>query len=250
MINIILSGANGNMGKVIEDCIKKKENMQIVAGVGKHQFENRIFPIYNDFMKINEYAHTIIDFSHPSHLSQLLSYATKNSIPVVIATTGYSLDQIANIKKASNIIPIFFTFNMSIGVNLLVNLAKKATKILGSEFDIEIIEKHHNQKVDSPSGTAIMLADAINETSGMNYTYVYDRHSKRQKRDKKEIGIHSIRGGTIVGEHEVLFTGVDEVLTFSHKAYSKEIFGAGALNATIFLQNKKPGLYSMEDILN
>ena len=171
-------------------------------------------------------------------------------MPVVIATTGYSPEQIEKIKEFSKTIPIFFTFNMSIGVNLLCSLAQKAAKILGNDFDIEIIEKHHNQKIDAPSGTAIMLANAINTQFGDTLNYEYDRHSKRNKRPKNEIGIHSVRGGTIVGEHDVVFAGRDEVITLSHQALSKEVFAVGALRAAKFISNKPAGLYDMNSIMD
>ncbi|MGI6279776.1 MAG: 4-hydroxy-tetrahydrodipicolinate reductase, partial [Acutalibacteraceae bacterium] len=183
-------------------------------------------------------------------LDDILSYAQKRQMPVVLATTGYNNMQIAKIKAVSKKIPIFFTFNMSIGVNLICSLAKKAAAVLGSGFDVEIIEKHHNQKIDAPSGTAIMLANAINSQLGNNMVYEYDRHSKCQKRIKNEIGIHSIRGGTIVGEHDVIFAGHDEVITISHSALSKEVFAVGAIRAAKFLMGKAPGLYDMNSIMN
>ncbi len=173
----------------------------------------------------------------------------QTNVPVILATTGYSETQIAQIKSAAKQIPVFFTFNMSLGINLLVELSKKATAVLGNQYDIEIIEKHHNQKIDAPSGTALMLADAINETLDNSCVYTYDRHSMRQKRDKKEIGIHAVRGGTIVGEHEVIFAGHDEVISLSHSAASKELFATGSINAAVFLNGKSAGLYSMSDLI-
>ena len=192
---------------------------------------------------------SVIDFSSVSLLDGILDYAVKNKIPAVLATTGYSDEQIAKIKKSAEIVPIFFTFNMSIGVNLLCSLAKKAAAVLGTDFDVEIIEKHHNLKVDAPSGTAIMLANAVNEQFGDSYNYEYDRHSKRAKRPKNEIGIHSVRGGTIVGQHDVIFAGRDEVITLSHEATSKEVFAVGAIRAAKFIASKKYGLYDMNDIM-
>ncbi|MBR1554428.1 MAG: 4-hydroxy-tetrahydrodipicolinate reductase, partial [Oscillospiraceae bacterium] len=162
----------------------------------------------------------------------------------------YSEEQIAKIKKAAETIPVFFSFNMSLGINLLVQLAKKATSILGNQFDIEIVEKHHNQKIDAPSGTALMIADAINQSLDNQYHYVYDRHSKRQKREKTEIGLHAIRGGTIVGEHDIIFAGHDEVITLSHSAASKEVFAVGAVNAAVFLKNQKAGMYDMSALMS
>ena len=191
----------------------------------------------------------IIDFSHPSSLDDLLDYCMTNGTPIVIATTGYNDEQIAKIHKASEQIPVFFTFNMSLGINLLTELAKKATQILGGQFDIEIIEKHHNQKIDAPSGTAIMLANAINEELDNSCTYVYDRHSVRQKRAKNEIGMHAIRGGTIVGEHEIIFAGRDEVISLKHEAHSKQVFAVGSVNAAVFMCGKPAGIYAMKDLL-
>ena len=167
----------------------------------------------------------------------------------MIASTGYSDEQIQQIKNAANQIPVFFTFNMSVGINLLVNLAKKAAEVLGDRFDIEIVEKHHNQKIDAPSGTAIMLANAINETLDNSKHYVYDRHSRRQKREKSEIGMHAIRGGTIVGEHDVIFAGNDEVITLSHSAASKTVFAEGSVKAALFLKDKPAGLYDMQMLI-
>ena len=191
----------------------------------------------------------IIDFSHPSVLNELLDYCLTNRVALVIATTGYSQEQISKIHQAAKEIPLFFTANMSIGVNLIAELAKKATSVLGGQFDIEIIEKHHNQKIDAPSGTAIMLADAINEELNNEYSYTYDRHSIREKRTNKEIGLHAVRGGTIVGDHDIIFAGRDEVITLSHHAASKEVFAVGAVNAAIFLKGKEPGLYNMKDLI-
>ena len=191
----------------------------------------------------------IIDYSNPASLAMLLEYGLVNNVALVLATTGYSEEQIAQIKKASEQIPIFFTFNMSLGINLLVELAKKAASILGDQFDIEIVEKHHNQKIDAPSGTAIMIANAINETRNQQYHYVYDRHARRMKREKNEIGMHAIRGGTIVGEHDVIFAGHDEVITLSHSAASKTVFAEGSVNAAVYLKGKAPGLYDMKELV-
>ncbi|WMJ23058.1 4-hydroxy-tetrahydrodipicolinate reductase [Paludicola sp. MB14-C6] len=249
MTRILLSGANGRMGHVIENCSHNFENTKIVSGVDLNNKEYALFPIHKSITECREKADVIIDFSHPSCLNDLLTYAISNNLPLVAATTGYNEDQIALIKQASNKIPVFFTFNMSLGVNLLIDLAKKATAVLGDQFDIEIIEKHHNQKIDAPSGTAIMLANAINQTAQERYQYEFDRHSKRQKRQKNEIGIHAVRGGTIVGEHEVIFAGRDEIVTLTHQAMSKDIFAVGALKAAQFLKDQKPGLYSMSDLL-
>ena len=249
MIKAILVGCCGKMGGNITNCANNDGQIKIVAGVDKIN-TGKDYPVFSDFKDINVDADVIIDFSHISLLDGILNYAKQKNMPVVLATTGYSGEQIEKIKEFSKFIPIFFTFNMSIGVNLLCSLAQKASKILGGDFDIEIIEKHHNQKIDAPSGTAIMLANAINKEFGDSLNYEYDRHSKRNKRPKNEIGIHSVRGGTIVGEHDVIFAGRDEVITLSHQALSKEVFAVGALRAAKFLVNKPSGLYDMNNIMD
>ena len=249
MINILLSGACGKMGNAVARCCKEDETIKIIAGVDKAELLCD-FPIYKSFDDVKTIPDVIIDFSHISVLENLLAFAIKNGVAVVLATTGYSAEQIETIKDAATKIPVFFTANMSLGVNLLCSLAKSAAKILGSNFDVEIIEKHHNQKLDAPSGTALMLANAVNEVFDDKYTYEYDRHSKRQKRTKTEIGIHAIRGGTIVGEHDVIFAGHDEVITLSHSAQSKEVFAAGAVKAAKFIVGKPIGMYDMGDMLN
>jgi len=249
MIKAILVGACGKMGHNITDCVKECEDIKIIAGVDKYN-SGMNYPIFLDFSEINTEADVIIDFSNTSLLDDLLEFATSRKLPVVIATTGYTETQIEKIKQTAKEIPIFFTFNMSLGVNLLCSLAKKAANILGDDFDIEIIEKHHNQKLDAPSGTAIMLGNAINRVFDDKLTYEYDRHSKRAKRPKNEIGIHSVRGGTIVGEHDVIFAGRDEVITLSHSAASKQVFAVGAIRAAKFITKKPSGLYDMNDILN
>lgn len=247
MTNIIISGAFGKMGRVIAELAKGREDANIVAGVDVTA-GSADFPVYKSFSEVKESADVIIDFSHPSALDGILGYSRKNNIPVVLATTGYSDEQTAKIKAASAEIPLFFSFNMSLGINLLVELSKKAAEILGDDFDIEIVEAHHNQKLDAPSGTAVMLADGI--TSVLDEKeLVYNRHDRRAKRDKKEIGMHAIRGGTIVGEHSVIFAGRDEIVTLSHSARSKEVFAAGAVSAACFMKGKDAGLYNMKDLV-
>ncbi len=238
MTRIILCGCSGKMGSFVADAVSQKNNMQVVAGVDKVNNGCK-FPVFSSFSEITADADVIIDFSHPALLDNMLAYAKDRNIAVVIATTGYNDAQLEKIKEASKVIPVFFTFNMSIGVNLICSLAKKAAKILGDGFDVEIVEKHHNQKIDAPSGTAIMLANAVNEEFQNNKVYEYDRHSKRQKRPQNEIGIHSVRGGTIVGEHDVIFAGRDEVITVSHAAYSKEVFAVGAVKAAEFIKSDR-----------
>ncbi len=249
MTKIAVTGACGRMGRVIAGLCAEREDCEIVAGIDKLGEKYSDFPVYKSIFDMPEKPDVIIDFSHPSALDDLLSYCKMNSVPVVIATTGYTDDERAKINSASSQIPVFFTFNMSLGINLLAELAKKAAQVLGGQFDIEIVEKHHNQKKDAPSGTAIMLAEAINAELGNKDHYVYDRHSVRKPRGKDEIGMHSVRGGTIVGEHDIIFAGHDEVITLSHSAQSREVFAAGAVNAAVFLSGKPAGMYAMSDLI-
>ena len=249
MIKAILVGSGGKMGAFVHKTAVDNGKIEIVAGVDRVN-NGQSFPVFSAFADITVEADVIIDFSNPVLLDDMLEFAISKQIAVVIATTGYSDTQIEKIKAAAEKIPVFFTFNMSIGVNLICSLAKKAANILGDGFDIEIIEKHHNQKIDAPSGTAIMLANAVNGEFGGDKVYEYDRHSKRQKRNKNEIGIHSVRGGTIVGEHDVIFAGHDEVITISHAAHSKEVFAVGAVRAAIFIYGKAAGLYDMNSIMS
>ena len=249
MTRIILSGALGKMGKAITACVDNSNDCKIVAGIDLANDEST-FPIFKSFNDINVDADVIIDFSHPSVLDDLLNFAKEKKIPAVIATTGLNEQQIADIKIVSNDVPLFFSANMSIGVSLVSELAKKAAKVLQGSFDIEIVEAHHNQKIDAPSGTALMLADSISEALNEKPIYEFDRHSKRMKRTKNEIGIHAVRGGTIVGEHEIIFAGPDEVIKISHSAYSKQLFANGSVNAGLFLVGKEPGFYSMKDLVN
>lgn len=249
MTNIAICGACGKMGRVIADIIANRSDCKTVAGIDIAGGAYSDFPVVKTLSELAGKPDVIIDFSHPSTLESLLSYALDNGVPVVIGSTGYTSEQVAQIKKAAQSIPVFFTFNMSIGINLLAELARKAAAVLDGQFDIEIVEKHHNQKLDAPSGTAIMLADAINNTLTEKCSYVYDRHSVRAKRGSNEIGMHSIRGGTIVGEHEIIFAGRDEVISLKHEAHSKGVFGAGAVNAAVFLKDKAAGLYTMTEMI-
>ena len=249
MVKIILSGCSGKMGHVITKCVEHKENGEIVAGVDINKCDAP-YPIFASFSEIDVDADVIIDFSHPSVLASLLEYCKKNKMPAVIATTGLSDEQKKEIEDTSKEVPMFFSANMSIGVNLISELAAKAARVLEGSFDIEIVEAHHNQKIDAPSGTALMLADSISDALTNKPTYEFDRHSKRAKRDPNEIGIHSIRGGTIVGEHEVIFAGLDEIITISHSARSKDLFAVGAVNAAAFLKGKPAGMYSMKQLVD
>ena len=226
MTRIAITGACGRMGRVIAGLVKERADCTIIAGIDKLGEQYDEFPVYTKVFDMPEKPDVIIDFSHPSALPDLLSYGKMNNVPLVLAT-----------------------FNMSLGINLLVELARKATQILGGQFDIEIVEKHHNQKKDAPSGTAIMIAEAINEELGGKDHFVYDRHSVRKPRDKDEIGMHAIRGGTIVGEHDIIFAGHDEVITLSHSAQSREVFANGAVNAAVFLAGKPAGMYAMSDLI-
>lgn len=249
MTKILLSGCCGRMGRFVAETIKNRKDCEIVAGIDIIDDSSIDFPIFGSYDEVNIKADVIIDFSNISLLPSLIDYATKTNTAVVLATTGLSDEQIKTVEDYSREIPVFFSYNMSMGVSLLCELCKTAAKVLGNDFDIEIVEAHHNQKLDAPSGTALMLADSIKEELPDVY-YEYDRHSKRQKRNEKEIGIHAIRGGNIVGEHEVIFAGNDEIVKLSHSARSKAIFAQGAVNAAIFLNGKTPRIYNMKDLVN
>ena len=248
MTRIILTGANGKMGRVVASVCRQTDDYKIVAGVDLNVEMYDDFPIYSKIDAVTDDADVIVDFSHPSAISSVIGYAISHNLAAVICTTGLSEEQIALVKDAAQRVPVFFSANMSLGINLLVSLAKKATQILGDGFDIEIVEKHHNQKLDAPSGTALLIADAISEDKP-DAEYIYDRHSRRMKRQKREIGIHSLRGGTIVGEHEIIFAGRDEVIELKHSAASKEVFAVGAVKAARFVACKAAGLYSMSDMM-
>lgn len=246
-MKIIISGALGAMGRVVAANAKAQE-IEVVAGVDRFASDELPYPVYADFAQCPA-ADAVIDFSNPAALPSLLDYAVHNKIPTVIATTGMGDADIARIRQAAKEIPLFFTFNMSLGVNLLVSLASQAAAVLGDGYDIEIIEKHHNKKIDAPSGTAVMLADAVAGAVSFQPQFVYERHSVRRRRSPEEIGIHSVRGGTIVGEHEVIFAGMDEIITLSHSARSKGIFAVGALKAARFVAGCGAGLYDMKSLL-
>lgn len=251
MTRIIMSGCNGKMGQVITDILKDDEKAVIVAGVDIKQNIINSYPVFQNFTKCNVEADVIIDFSSPASLESMLSYAVKNRIGCVLCTTGYSKEQLQLINDASLRIPILRSANMSMGINLISKLLQAAAPILADAgFDIEIIEKHHNKKLDAPSGTALALADAINDSLNNQYEYKFDRSTERALRDKREIGISAIRGGTIVGEHEIIFAGTDEVIEIKHTAYSKAIFAKGAIQAAKYLPGRPAGLYSMSDIMD
>ena len=246
MVRAIMHGCNGHMGQVITGLIKADEGIELVAGIDKYTGIANDYPVFESLEKCDVEADVIIDFSNAAAADALLTYCEEKKMPVVLCTTGLSEEQLAKIPETA----VLKSANMSLGINLLMKLLKEATKVLApAGYDMEIVEKHHNQKLDAPSGTAIALADSMNEAMDEAYHYVYDRSQERKKRDTKEIGISAVRGGTIVGEHEVLFAGTDEVIEFKHTAYSKTIFGKGAVEADKFLASKPAGLYDMSDVI-
>ena len=247
MLKIIINGYSGSMGKVLTKCANEDSELEIVCGASKDDLDVP-FKTYHKMSEVEELADVIIDFSHHSTIDDTLSYAIKTKTPIVIATTGFNDEELEKIKKASNIIPIFHSSNMSLGVNVLIKLVKEAAKALNG-FDIEIIEKHHNKKLDAPSGTAVMIANGVKEVLP-DSEYIYGRHGRSDKRSSNEIGIHAIRGGTIVGEHTTIFAGHDEVVEIKHSAQSKDIFAKGAIAAAKFLVKQEAGYYNMNNMLN
>ena len=247
MLKVIINGYSGTMGKVLTKCVNEDKDLQLVCGASKDELDVP-FKTYHKMSEVEELADVIIDFSHHSTIEDTLSYATKTKTPLVIATTGFNDEELGKIKEASNIIPIFHSSNMSLGVNVLVKLVKEAAKSLNG-FDIEIIEKHHNKKLDAPSGTAVMIANGVKEVLP-DSEYIYGRHGRSDKRSSNEIGIHAIRGGTIVGEHTTIFAGHDEVVEIKHSAQSKDIFAKGAIAAAKFLVKQEAGYYNMNNMLN
>ncbi|RHV31424.1 4-hydroxy-tetrahydrodipicolinate reductase [Coprococcus sp. OM04-5BH] len=250
MVKIIMHGCNGKMGQVITDMVKNDDTAEIVAGIDVVDNRDNGYPVFTDIDACDVPADVIIDFAAAVAVDKLLDYSVKHKIPVVLCTTGLSEAQIAKVEEASRKVAVLRSANMSLGINTLMKLLKEAANIFApAGYDIEIVEKHHNQKVDAPSGTALALADSINEARNNEYEYVYDRSQVRKKRDKKELGISAVRGGTIVGEHEVIFAGVDEVIEFKHTAYSKSVFAKGAVEAGKYLAGKPAGLYNMSDVI-
>lgn len=250
MVRIIMHGCNGKMGQVITGLVADDPNAQIVAGIDIADNRDNGYPVFTDIKKCDVAADVIVDFAAAAAVDALLDYSVEKQIPVVLCTTGLSDEQLARVKESSKKVAILKSANMSLGINTLMKLLKDAANVFApAGYDIEIVEKHHNQKVDAPSGTAIALADFINEARGGEYEYVYDRSQVRKKRDKKEIGISAVRGGTIVGEHEVIFAGIDEVIEFKHTAYSKSVFAKGAVEAAKFLAGKPAGMYDMADVI-
>ncbi|MDM8200359.1 4-hydroxy-tetrahydrodipicolinate reductase [Allofournierella massiliensis] len=248
MTDIIIQGINGRMGKVLCDLIAQRDDCRIVGGVDVSAQSGPI-PVAASLEELNVKADVIIDFSTPEATKSMLRYCQGTGTACVMCTTGLDEECSELIQQTTEKAPVFKSANMSMGINLLAELAQKAAQALGMDYDIEIIEKHHHNKVDAPSGTALLLADEINKATGNRYRYVYDRHSVRQKRDPHELGLHAIRGGSIVGDHEILFCGPDEVITLSHSAGSRAVFANGAINAAVFLTSQKNGLYDMKDLM-
>ena len=250
MLKIALSGCNGRMGRVITDIVSTRDGMEIVAGFDLNTAKNGDFPVYADPFEFQGECDVIIDFSNASSTEHLLAYCEKHHTPVIICTTGHSAEQLTKIREASTKVPVFRSGNMSIGINLMSELLRKCAAVLGDKYDVEIIEKHHNQKLDAPSGTALMLADAVADALPYKAEYVYDRHERREKRPAHEIGISAIRGGTIVGEHSVLFCGRDEIIEIKHTALSREVFAVGAVDAAAFMAGcTQHGMYDMNDVI-
>ncbi len=250
MVKVIMHGCNGKMGQMITGLIAADEETEIVAGIDAYGEIKNPYPVFRSTTECDVEADAVIDFSNSVAIDGLLEFCVAKKIPCVLCTTGLSPEQIEKVNEASKQVAILRSANMSLGINMLLKLLKEATGILApAGFDIEIVEKHHNQKLDAPSGTALALADSINEELDNSYKYVYDRSQIREKRTRKEIGISAVRGGTIVGDHDVIFAGADEVITFSHRAYSKAVFGKGAIQAAKFLAGKPAGMYDMSDVV-
>lgn len=250
MVKVIMHGCNGKMGQTISSLIAADEEIEIVAGVDARDEGKNPYPVFSTIRECTAEADAVIDFSVAAAVDDLLDFCVEKKVPCVLCTTGLSDEQLEKAKEASKQVAVLKSANMSLGINMLLKLLKEAAKTLApAGFDIEIVEKHHNQKLDAPSGTALALADSINEEMDQAYDYVYDRSQVRQKRGAKEIGISAVRGGTIVGDHDVIFAGADEVVTFSHRAYSKAVFGKGAIQAAKFLKGRPAGMYDMADVI-
>ncbi len=250
MLKIIISGCNGYMGRTVARIADSDDAIEVAAGFDINTEKPGNFPVYADPMEFGGHADAIIDFSNPAALSNLLSYAERKKTPVILCTTGYDDAQLELIRKTSENIPVFKTGNLSVGINLMMDLIRKTCAFLGAGFDVEIVERHHRRKVDAPSGTALMLADAARTSLPCDSEYVYERQSVRKPRADNEIGISSLRGGTIVGEHSIVFAGLDEVLEIKHTAYSRDVFASGAVKAAKFMATvTKPGMYDMQALL-
>ena len=251
MTRIIMHGCNGRMGQMITGIVKERDDAEIVAGIDVFDgITTNGYPVFTDINACDVEADVVIDFSNASAVDKLMDYCEAKNLPLVLCSTGLSEEQLSKVKTLSGKIAVLKSANMSLGINLLQKLLKDAAAILGpSGYDIEIVEKHHRMKLDAPSGTALALADSVNEALNNEYEYVYDRSTRREKRPDKEIGISAVRGGTIVGDHDVIFAGTDEVITFSHSAYSRAVFAKGAVSAAVFLAGKKPGFYDMSNVI-
>lgn len=250
MTKVIMHGCNGKMGQTITGIIAADEEIEIAAGVDAYDDGHNSYPVFKSIDLCDISADAVIDFSNAGAVDGLLDYCMEKKLPCVLCTTGLSEEQLLKVKEASERTAVLKSANMSLGINMLLKLLKEAAGLLApAGFDIEIVEKHHNLKVDAPSGTALALADSINEELDNAYEYIYDRSGRREKRPRKEIGLSAVRGGTIVGDHDVIFAGTDEVITFSHTAYSKAVFGKGAVQAAKYLAGKPAGLYDMSDVI-
>lgn len=250
MLKILLNGCNGRMGQVISSIVSESKNVEITAGCDKLISSDTGYPIYKNISDCTFPVDAVIDFSHPTAFPEVTQFCTESKIPLVMATTGLSEQQVNELSQIAQKIPVFYSANMSMGISLLIELAKTAASFTEGLFDIEIIEKHHNKKLDAPSGTAMAIASGINSVLKQTKTPVFDRSSYRKERDVNEIGIHAVRGGTIVGEHSVILAGRNEVIEIKHEAMSRDIFASGALKAAQFIKGKPAGLYSMQDIIN
>lgn len=251
MTRVIMCGCNGKMGQMITSLANQDSDVEIVAGFDVYDDGHNAYPVFANPADCNVEADCVIDFSNVAAFDGMLQYCMDKKIACVLCTTGLSPEQIEKASEASKVIPVLRSANMSLGINLLMKILKDAAAVLApAGFDIEVVEKHHNLKLDAPSGTALALADSINEEFDNAYEYVYDRSQRREKRPEMEIGISAVRGGTIVGDHDVIFAGADEVITFSHSAYSKGVFGKGAIQAAKYLNGKAAGMYDMSDVIN
>ena len=251
MVNVIMHGCNGKMGRNIAALIADDTEITLAAGVDAFDEGKNPFPVFKDIRDCDTEADVIIDFSAAPAVDNLLTYCEEKKVPCVLCTTGLSEEQLQRVEEVSKKVAILKSANMSLGINMLLKLLKEAAKTLvPAGYDIEIVEKHHNLKKDAPSGTALALGDTINEEFDNEFDYVFDRSTRREVRPKKEIGFASVRGGTIVGDHDVIFAGTDEVITFSHSAYSKAVFAKGAVQAAKYLKGKPAGLYNMSNVID
>lgn len=250
MIRAIMHGCNGRMGQAITGLVKGDDAIEIVAGVDTYTEVSNTYPVYGSIEKCDVEADVVIDFSNAGAVDGLLDYCVEKGLPVVLCTTGLTEEQLKRVEQAAQKIAVLRSANMSVGINLLMKVLQDVAKVLApAGYDIELVERHHNQKLDAPSGTALALADSINEAMDNEFEYVYDRSQVRKKRDRKEIGISAVRGGTIVGEHEIIFAGPDEVIEFKHTAYSRSVFGKGAVEAAKYLAGRPAGHYDMSDVI-